>query len=41
MCDDIKAVLHKGDKDCLLLESGLLQSDRGVNYVYRQANTLY
>ena len=41
MHDDIKAVLHKGDEDCLLLESGLLQSDRGVNHVYRYANTLY
>lgn len=31
MLGDVKAVLHKGDKDCLLLGSGLLQSDRSIN----------
>lgn len=40
-CDDTKAVLHKGDKDCLLLEAALLQSDTNVSYVYLHANTLY
>lgn len=40
MLDDVKAVLHKGDKDCMLLGSGLLQSDRSVNPVCCYANTL-
>lgn len=35
MRGDIKAVLQKGDKGCLLLESGLLQFGRGVNCVNR------